>query len=59
MKGKVIAQEFSKMVWVQDNNGAEYACSIDQSKNVKNKEELSPAEQKSCVNLNSVLGDSW
>jgi hypothetical protein len=59
MKGKIIAQEFNKMVWVQDNKGTEYSCSVDHTRNVKNKEELSTAEQKECVNLNSVLGDSW
>jgi len=59
MKGQVISEEFNRMVWVQDNQGAEYACYIDKDKDVKSKEDLSPNEQKSCLNLNSVLGDSW
>jgi len=59
MKGQIISQEFNTMVWVQDNKGTEYACTIDQNRNVKNKEELSQKEQKSCLNLNTVLGDSW
>ena len=59
MKGQVIAQEFNKMVWVRDNKGSEFACYLNQDRNVKNKEDLSEKEQKSCVNLNAVLGDSW
>lgn len=59
MKGKIISQEFSKMVWVQDNKGTEYACRIDQDRKVESKENLSEREQQSCMNLNSVLGDSW
>ncbi|MFT5726917.1 MAG: hypothetical protein ACI8PB_001049 [Desulforhopalus sp.] len=59
MKGQIISQEFNKMVWVQDNKGAEYSCYIDQDRDVKNKEDLSQHEQKSCMNLNDVLGDSW
>ncbi len=59
MKGQIISQEFNKMVWVQDNKGAEYACYIEQDRNVKTKEDLSSKEQQSCLNLNSILGDSW
>lgn len=59
MKGQIISQEFNKMVWVKDNKGAEYACYIDQNRDVKSKEDLSEKEQNSCMNLNAVLGDSW
>ncbi len=34
MKGQVISKEFNRMVWVRDNQGAEYACSIDQDRKV-------------------------
>ena len=59
MKGQIISQEFNKTVWVKDNKGAQFACHIDQDRDVKNKEDLSPHEQKSCMNLNAVLGESW
>jgi hypothetical protein len=59
MKGQIISQEYNKMVWVKDNKGAEYACSIDHDRDVKFKEELSDKEKNSCMNLNTVLGDSW
>ena len=59
MKGQIISQEFSKMVWVQDNKGAQYACYIDQNRDVKHKQDLSKHEQQSCMNLNAVLGESW
>lgn len=59
MKGQIISQEFSKIVWVRDNKGSEYSCYIDRDRKVHNKEDLSQHEQKSCMNLNAVLGDSW
>jgi hypothetical protein len=59
MKGQIISQEFNKKVWVQDNKGTEYVCNIDHHRDVRSKEELSDKEQNSCMNLNTVLGDSW
>lgn len=59
MKGQVISKEFNRIAWVKDNTGAEYSCYIDQNRDVKRKEDLSRDEQNSCINLNTVLGDSW
>lgn len=59
MKGQIISKEFNSIAWVKDNNGTEYACKIGQRLDVKRKEDLSEHEQKSCMNLNAVLGDSW
>lgn len=59
MKGEVIANEFKNMVWVSDKNGKEYACYIDDLKNIKRKEDLTDEEQQKCMDLSTVLGDSW
>ena len=59
MKGEVISKEFQKMVWVQDKDGKEYACYLDSPKNIKKKEDLSEEEKAKCVDLSTVLGDSW
>ena len=59
MKGDVISKEFQKMVWVQDKDGTEYACYLDSSKNIKKKEDLTEEEKAKCVDLNTVIGDSW
>ena len=59
MKGEVISKEFQKMVWVQDKDGKEYACYIDDPKKVKKKEDLTEEEKANCVDLSTVLGDSW
>ncbi len=59
MKGEIISQEFQHMVWVHDKDGKEYACRIEDPKNIKRKEDLTDEEQKNCMNLNEVLGDSW
>lgn len=59
MKGEIISKEFQKMVWVQDKDGKEYACYIEDLGQIKRKEDLTEEEQKQCQDLNVVLGDSW
>ena len=49
MKGEVISKEFQKMVWVQDKDGKEYACYIDDLKQIKKKEDLSEEEKAKCM----------
>lgn len=59
MKGEIISKEFQKMVWIQDKDGKEYACYIDDLKNIKKKEDLTEEEKTKCMDLSAVLGDSW
>ena len=59
MKGEVISNEFKHMVWVSDKEGKEYACRIEDLKNIKRKEDLTEEEQNNCMDLSQVLGDSW
>jgi hypothetical protein len=59
MKGEIISKEFQKMVWVQDKDGKEYACYIEDLGQIKKKEDMTEEEQKQCMDLNTVLGDSW
>jgi hypothetical protein len=59
MKGEVISKEFQKMVWIKDKDGKEYACYIDDLKNIKRKEDLTEEEKEKCTDLSVVLGDSW
>jgi hypothetical protein len=59
MKGEIISKEFQKMVWVQDKDGKEYACYIDDLKQIKKKADLTDEEKAKCLDLSEVLGDSW
>jgi len=59
MKGEIISKEFQKMVWVQDKDGKEYACYIEDLGQIKKKEDMTEEEQKQCMDLSTVLGDSW
>jgi len=59
MQGEIISKEFQKMVWVQDKDGKEYACYIDDLKQIKRKEDLTEDEKAKCLDLSEVLGDSW
>ena len=60
MRGDVISEEYQKMVWVHDREGKEYACYIDDLKGkIKTREQLTDEEKNQCLDLNTVLGDSW
>jgi hypothetical protein len=60
MRGDVISEEYKKMVWVHDREGKEYACYVDDLKGkIKTKEQLTDEEMKNCLDLNTVVGDSW
>jgi len=59
MRGEKISEEYQKMVWVRDKEGKEYACYINDLKNIKKKEDLTDEEKEKCLDLSLVLGDSW
>ena len=59
MRGEKISEEYQKMVWVRDKDGKEYACYIDDLKNIKKKEDLTDEEKEKCLDISTVLGDSW
>ena len=57
MKGQIISQEFQKIQFIQDNDGKEYDCYLDDIKDAGAR--LTDEEKKKCLDLSSVLGDSW
>lgn len=59
MRGEKISEEYQRMVWIRDKDGKEYACYIDDLKNVKKKEDLTDEEKEKCTDISLVLGDSW
>jgi hypothetical protein len=59
MRGEKISEEYQKMVFIQDKDGKEYACYIEDLKNIKKKEDLTPEEREKCMDISLVLGDSW
>jgi len=59
MRGENISKEYQKMVWIKDKDGKEYACYIDDLKNIKRKEDLTEEEKEKCMDISLVLGDSW
>lgn len=59
MRGEKISEEYQKMVWVRDKDGKEYACYIEDLKNIKKKEDLTDEEKEKCLDISMVLGDSW
>ncbi len=52
---------FGNLVWVRDKDGKQYACSVDALKgHIKTKEELTEEEEKSCVDVSTIVGtERW
>ncbi len=59
MRGEKISEEYQRMVFIRDKDGKEYACYIEDLKNLKKKEDLTPEEREKCMDISLVLGDSW
>lgn len=59
MRGDIISEEYKKMVFIQDKDGKEYACYIDDLKSIKRKEDLTAEEKDKCLDISQVLGDTW
>lgn len=59
MRGEKISEEYQRMVWIKDKDGKEYACYIEDLKNIKRKEDLTEEEKEKCLDISTVLGDSW
>ncbi len=59
MRGEKISEEYQRMVFIQDREGKEYACYIEDLKNPNRRGNLSSQEKEKCMDLSLVLGDSW
>ena len=52
---------YESLVWVNDEQGKEYSCSIDRIRGgIKSFNDLTDRERASCVNVNSIVGtERW
>lgn len=49
---------YESMVWVRDDNGTEFSCSLDSPRNsVRSLGDLTDHERASCMNVNVIVGD--
>ncbi len=56
MRGQLISEEYQNMVWVRDENGAEYVC---YAKDLKSQNRVSENEKQFCLDTSQVLGPNW
>ena len=52
---------YESMVWVRDNEGREFSCTLDRSRgDVRTLNDLSEHERSSCMNVNQIIGtERW
>ena len=54
---RISAVGYESMVWVQDNSGREFSCTLDSARKVRSFGDLTDHERASCMNVNAILGD--
>ena len=59
MRGEIISKEYQNMVFVNDQNGKEYACYASDLQSHTIGADLTDNERKRCTDLSLVVGDSW
>ncbi len=51
---------YDSLTWINDKDGKEYVCSINNSDNKKSFEQLSEDEKKRCSDVNQIVGtERW
>lgn len=59
MRGEIISREYNNMVFVNDNNGKEFACYAKDVEGFQDGERLNDNQKDRCLDTSIVLGDSW
>jgi hypothetical protein len=51
---------YDSLTWINDKDGKEYVCSIDNNSEKKSFEQLTEEEKKNCTNVNEIVGtERW
>jgi len=52
---------YESMIWVNDNEGREYVCNIDDvGEDISHRENLTEADLRKCLNVNELVGtERW
>lgn len=51
---------YESLAWLNDKDGKEFVCSLENSKNVTSFEQLSDEERSQCSDVNQIVGtERW
>ncbi len=51
---------YESLTWINDKNGKEYVCTLDNDGRRKSFDQLSEEEKKQCVDVNQIVGtERW
>ena len=58
---RVSAVGYESLVWVRDDNGKEFSCSLDRNRNgIRSMGELTDHERASCMDVSLIVGtERW
>lgn len=58
---KITSVGYESLVWVRDDEGKEFSCSLDTNRgNVNKFDELTEHEKKSCMDVSQIIGtERW
>ena len=51
---------YESLIWVNDRNGKEYVCYLENIENIRSFDQLSGDERKQCSDVNQIVGtERW
>ena len=56
MRGNIISKEYQSMVFVRDDNGAEYVC---YAKDLQDPNHVNESEKEHCLDTSLIMGSNW
>ena len=58
--GEIMKGGYESLVWVNDRNGKEYVCYLENIENIRSFDQLSDDERKQCSDVNQIVGtERW
>lgn len=51
---------YESLTWLNDKDGKEYVCTLNDSANIKSFEQLNDDQKKQCADVNQIVGtERW
>ena len=59
-RGEIMKGGYESLIWVNDRNGKEYVCYLENTDNINSFDQLSEDARKRCSDVNQIVGtERW